>query len=100
MSNRIFKAILSLALIAVVFAGIGCAGRDKGNDRGSTATVTPTPVPADTGHLAATATPAPTIQPGNAGNYTTNLSPDDVFVSNGDEQDVYPEDSLPTPPAE
>jgi hypothetical protein len=98
MGNKILKTALCLLIIAVVFAGLGCAGRnaDK-NDRESTATPTPTPAPAATGHPAATLTPATTVQPGN---YSTNLSPDDVVVSDGDLQDTCPEDSLPTPPAE
>jgi hypothetical protein len=98
MSNRTFKAALCLVLIASVFASIGCAGRDSGNGQGSTATATPTPAPAATQHAATSgATPVPTVQPAGAGNYTTDLSPDDVSVSDGDMQDVYPEESLPTP---
>jgi hypothetical protein len=101
MGNNIIKTALCLLIIAAVFAGIGCAGRnDSKNDQGSTATATPAPSPAATGHPSATPTPAATLQPGNAGNYTTDLSPDDVSVSDGDQQDTYPEDSLPTPSAE
>lgn len=101
MGNKTLKVVLCLLIIAAVFAGIGCAGRnaDK-NDQGSTATATPTPGPTATGHPAVTATPVPTLQPGNAGNYTTDMSPDDVSVSDGDQQDEFPEDSLPTPSAE
>ncbi|MGE5465351.1 MAG: hypothetical protein ACM3PB_00455 [Betaproteobacteria bacterium] len=101
MGNKTLKAALCLLIIAAVFAGIGCAGRnaDK-NDQGSTTTATPTPFPAATGHPSATPTPAVTVQPGNTGNYTTNLSPDDVSVSDSDQQDEFPEDSLPTPSAE
>ncbi len=101
MGNKTLKAALCLLIIAAVFVGIGCAGRNANkNDQGSTATATPTPSPAATGHPSATPTPAVTVQPGNAGNYTTNLSPDDVSVSDGDQQDEFPEDSLPTPSAE
>jgi type IV secretory pathway VirB10-like protein len=109
MGNKTLKAALCLLIIAMVFAGIGCAGRnDSKNDQGSTATATTAPVPAATDHPAATptpapaatTTPAPTVQPGNVGNYTTDLSPDDVSVSDGDQQDEFPEDSLPTPSAE
>jgi len=101
MGNKNIKAVLCLLIIAVVFAGIGCAGRnaDK-NDPGSTATATPTPAPTVTGHPTLAPTATPTLQPGNAVNYTTNLSPDDVFVSDGDDQDEFPEDLLPTPSAE
>jgi hypothetical protein len=101
MGNKILKTTLCLLIIAAVFVGIGCAGRSANkNDQGSTATVTSTPVPAATDHPAVTATPAPTVQPGTPGNYTTDLSPDDVTVSDGDVQDTYPEDTLPTPSAE
>jgi hypothetical protein len=101
MGNNTLKAVLCLLIIAAVFIGIGCAGRnaDK-NDQGSTATGTPTPSPTATDHPSATPTPAVTAQPGNAGNYTTDLSPDDVTISDGDQQDGFPEDSLPTPSAE
>jgi hypothetical protein len=101
MGNKILKAALCLLIIAAVFIGIGCAGRNASkNDQGSTATATPTPSPAATGHPSATPTPVPTIPTGNTGNYTTDLSPDDVSVSGGDQQDEFPEDSLPTPSAE
>jgi len=101
MRNKAFKTALCLLLIAAVFLGIGCAGRNGNNGgQGSTATATPTPAPAATDHPAGTPTPAPTLQPGNGGNYTTDLSPDDVAVSDGDQQDTYPEDSLPTPSSE
>jgi hypothetical protein len=103
MSNRTFKVALCLMLIALVIACLGCAGRNKGNDQGSTATATPAPAPAASGTPLPTApgaTPAPTAQPGGTGGYTTNLSPDDVIVSDGDMQDSNPEDTLPTPAAE
>ncbi len=101
MGNKTLKAALCLLIIAAVFAGIGCAGRnaDK-NDRGSMATATPIPAPTAASHSETPPTAAPTLQPGNAGSYTTDLSPDDVTVSDSDEQDTYPEDSLPTPSAE
>jgi len=100
MSHRTFKAALCLLLIALVFAGIGCAGRNSGSDQGSTATATP-PAGATSSPSATPQPPAasPTILPGS-GNYTAGLSPDDVSVSDGDLQDTYPEDDLPTPSAE
>ena len=101
MGNKNLKAALCLLIIAAVFIGIGCAGRNANkDDQGNTATATPTHSPAATGHPSATPAPTPTLQPGNAGNYTTNLSPEDVSVSDGDEQDEFPEDSLPMPSAE
>jgi hypothetical protein len=104
MGHKTVKALLCLLIIAAIFAGIGCAGHaaDK---------ATPTPAPA----ASATASPSPTSQPtqntispsptappigAGQGNNTTTLSPDDVFVSDGDQDYSYPEDLLPTPAAE
>jgi len=98
--NEIVKAVLCLLIIAAIFAGTGCAGRaDRRESIGSADQATPTPAPAaSAAPTPGPASPSPTAQPD--GNYTTTLGLDDVLFSGGDEEYGYPEDLLPTPPAE
>ena len=91
MVNKIVKAALCLCAIAAIFAGTGCTGRAADRE-GDAAKATPTAAPSST--------PQPALSPAGPGNYTTNLSLDDIYFSGGDEQEGYVEDLLPTPPAE
>jgi hypothetical protein len=95
MDNKIVKSVLCLLLVVLIFAGIGCTGRSIcKNDEGSASTASPTPAPA------AAPVPGTTMQPGNAGNNTTDPGIDDLWFSGGDEDYLFPEDLLPAPPAE
>ena len=101
MVRNAVKSVLCLLIIALIFTGLGCAGRgDHKSDQPGTPAATPMPVSVAPGTPVITPSPAPTMTPGNAGNYTTTLSVDDVSFSGGDEEYAFPEDALPTPSAE
>lgn len=97
MNGNIHRVAKCLVLIAAAFLATGCAGRGAADDYAGATTITPSPVPAATQPAMTVATAAPTDRPGGTGNITIGLIPADVWISDGDMQDIFPEDLLPTP---